>query len=238
MLRTLSVFAVGVALALYGVSETSAQPGKGGPGGRPGQDGRGPGGPPDIKRLEAELELLRDQIKETEARLARVKQSSKGEAGKGKDEAGKGRDFGKGKEFGKGKDFGKGKEFGKGKDFGKGKGEAGKGNGFPFGGAPKLDPETIKSKYEFYKKLYEESRKGEKSKSGPPTFGRGFGKGPGFGKGFPFGGPMKKEATPPTPPAKSKGPGTAAPSGTRELEGRIERIERQLEEIRNSLKRR
>jgi hypothetical protein len=79
-----------------------------------------------------------------------------------------------------------------------------------------MDPDTIKEKYEFYKKLYDElPKESAKAKEFPP-----FGKGKGFpGKGKGFEG--KKESL------------AAGPSS---VEARLDRLTRELEDLRRELK--
>ena len=185
---TLGLLAIGLAVALLGAAATPAQ---------------GPG--PDLKRLAADLDKLRDQLKDVEAKLANAKEMA---ARKGPFE---------------GKGFGKG-------DFFKKKVEFGKPGFLPFGekkGFVKMDPDMIKSKYEFYKKLYEDSKKETAKPAGPP-----FAKGKaGFGpKGFDG---KKKEAGTPTPPSVGKGPGDPSRGS---VEARIDRLIRELEELRNDVK--
>jgi len=205
------LFAVGLSGLLFVSSDTSAQPGKGGKGG---------GGADAVKSLEAELEKLRDQIKDTEAKLAKAKEASKrgggfegkGPFGKGFDKGGFGGFGGKGKGGFGPKGFEGMKKGEPKKD--EPKKEAGKAGMPPFGPkgeAAKMSPEIIRTKYEFYKKLYDDLPK-EKGKSDAPMSGKG--KGKGFGSGF--------------------GKGAEANS----LEARVDRLMRELEEIRKDLKKR
>jgi hypothetical protein len=147
--RTLAIFALGVAAMLFGASQTDAQPpGKGGFG--KGGFGKGPG--PDVQKLEEELDKLQEQVKDLQAKIERAKKGGPG-----------GRDFGKGG-FGKG---GFGKDFGKGKrpDMKKegDKKEMAKG-GFPGFGRGGFDSANVKEKFEYYKKLYEQSKAEPKEK--------------------------------------------------------------------------
>ena len=149
LIRTAGIGALGLAIALFGASNVSAQ---------------GPGS--DLKKLEADLNKLREQVKEAEAKLARAK------------EAPGNRFEGKKKGFDKGPPGFEKKGFDK-KDFGKGFGGFGKGPG-------KMDPDIIKTKYEFYKKLYGDSKRETARPSASPF---GTGKGPGG-----FGGSRSLEA--------------------------------------------
>ncbi|MBI1831661.1 MAG: hypothetical protein HYR84_09450 [Planctomycetes bacterium] len=210
--RTVTMFALGLAAVLFGAAQTDAQPGKG-----KGPFGKGPaaGAGADIQKLERDLERLLEQVAEAKAKLAKAKEGQ----GKG--------GFG-GKSFGKG-GFGKG-AFGK-SDFFKKKDEPKKEAGKAGFGA-KLDPATIREKYEYYKKLYDELPKETKK-------GKGF-EGKGKGKGF----DKKKETTPPAPEPKGKfGKGAPMPAtGTppRSVEARIDALMRELEwlraEVRSSKK--
>src|ERR1051325_741794 len=160
--HTIGIFAIGLACLLVLNSDSAAQPGK------------GKGGPDAVKSLQAELEKLREQIKEVQAKLAKASTP--------------------GAEFGRG-GCGRG-GFGPG-GFGPGKGDEfyKKGGGKAFGPAgkdgPKMDPATVTERYEFYKKLYDALPK-EKGK------GKGFeGKGKGFeGKFKGFEGKGKEKAGP------------------------------------------
>jgi hypothetical protein len=191
--RSVVLFSLGVAALLFGVAQTDAQPGKGAKGGA------------DIKKLEDDLAQLMDKVKDTKAKLDKARE--------GGDQK---KDFGKqgfeGKGFG---GFGRG-GFGPG-GFGKGKGGFGGFGGKGFEGkkgSEKLDPETVKERYEYYKKLYDELPK-EKSKGdgkkGPPFEGK---------KGFPFEG--------------KKGFG-GGPGGGGSVEARIDRLIRELEQLRSEL---
>ena len=60
--RSIVLFSFGVAAVLFGVSQTDAQPGKGG--------GKGGGG--DIKKLESELNQILDLVKDIQAKLANM----------------------------------------------------------------------------------------------------------------------------------------------------------------------
>jgi len=187
--RTFAVFALGAAAILFSAAQTDAQPqGKGGfgKGGFGGFGGKGPN--PEVQKLEAEVSKLQEQVKDLEAKLEKAKKG--GFEGKGF-----GRDFAKGKGFEMKKP-----------DFKK---EMAKGEfpGFGKGGLAKLDPATVKEKFEYYKKLYEESKSEPKGK-GP----RDIGKGREFGKG--------------------KGP--AGESGS--VEARLDRLTRELEELRNEMR--
>jgi hypothetical protein len=194
--RTVAGFAVGLAGLLFITSKTPAQPGK--------------GGGDSIKKLEADLQKLRDTLKQAEADLAKAKATEQG--GRGYGGWGRGRGFGgmDKKDFDKKADF-----FMKKEGFKK---EAGK-----------MDPDTIKERYEFYKKLYDALPK-EKAKGTPGggAFGTapgGFGggrPGGGFGPGgFGFGG---------------GGPSTGSSSGSSSIEARLDRLMRELEELRKELK--
>ncbi len=215
--RTIVLFSFGVAAILFGVSQTEAQPGK----------GKGPGAGADVQKLERDLERLLDQVQATKAQLARAKETTGGKKGgfEGKGR-GKGGPDAKGKkdfEKGKGKGgFEKGK--GKGADFKKklepmkqfGKGPGGKG----FEGK-KLDPDTIRQRYEFYKKLYDEVPKSK-------GFER---KGPGGPKGF---GPKGFEDKGPGGP---KGPMTKGGGGSgSSVEARIDRLIRELDQLRSEVR--
>src|SRR5262249_22110892 len=100
------------------------------------QPGKGKGGGDDIQRLERDLERLLEQVDRTKADLARIKEAMQSKKDAGGPKGKKGFDGFKG--F-KGKGFGP-------KGFGP-KGFEGKDQ--------KLDPETVKERYEFYKKLYD-----------------------------------------------------------------------------------
>jgi hypothetical protein len=172
--RIVAGFAVGLFALLFITSQIPAQPGR----------GKDFGG---FKKLEAEVEQLREQIKELDAKLAKLSEPGKNKSFEG---------------FGQGK-----KGFDKKGDFFKKKG------GFNMESA-KLDPDTIKQRYEFYKKLYDELPKepGSKKKDFPP-FGRGF-----SGRGGYEG---KKEGA-------AFGPGG--------VEARLDRLMRELEDLRRELK--
>ncbi len=105
-------------------------------------------------------------------------------------------------------------------------GKKGFGPGGPGGfakGPEKLDPATVKEKYEFYKKLYD-ALPAEKGKSTSNGFEGKFGgwRG-GFGGGFGRGGIEFK-----------KGPETKAPSGN--IEARLDHLIHELQELRGELK--
>jgi len=206
--RTIALFTFGLAALLVGAAQTDAQPGPKSPFGKGPGKGPGPGPGSEIQKLEKDLERLMDQVQEAKATLARAKEAGKGKgAFEGK---GKGKSGFDGK--GKGGDFKK--KFEPKKEFtkpGVPPADGAKGQG-------KLDPETIKTRYEFYKKLYDEL---PKSKS------KGFeGKG-GFGpKGFEG---KKKEPMPSTGKG-SRGPGTGG------VEARIDRLIRELEELRSEVR--
>ena len=190
-------FVCGLVVALLGASALSAQP------------GAGPG--PDLKRLEADLNKLRAQVQEAETNLQQAMDAANrkgpGPGGFGGFPGGPGGPFG-GKK-GKG-DFKGSPGFEK-----KGGPGEGKGPGFEKKADPKnknkMDPDSIKEKYEFYKKLYDESKR-EKAKPAGPAFGRGFG---GWRGAFP-----------------GKGPDAPA----RSIEARIDRLILELEELRYELK--
>ena len=167
--RSVAGFAGGLACLLLIASSAPAQ---------------GKGGGDAIKKLEADLQKLRDQIKQTEADLAKAKQQ------------GRTPDFG-------GWGWSRG-----GAGWSRGGGGFGGGFGGYRGGRPgfmkddaKLDPATIKERYEHYKKLYEALPKGS-----PPGKGRGF--------------------------ERPGGPG----AGSASLESRVERMMRELEDLRKELK--
>ncbi len=222
MTRTIALFSFGLAAVLFAASQTEAQPGKGGKG-----PGKGPAAGSDTQKLERDLERLLEQVKQTKADLARAKEAQGGKKGgfegkgkkggfEGKDK--KGGDFKK--KFEPMKEFGKGKGFQGYKGFQGFKGFEGKGPG------AKLDPDTIRERYEFYKKLYDELPKSK-----------------GKGKGFEGKGKGKKtETTPPAPEPKFKGKGKggfgggtpAAPS--RSVESRIDALIRELEALRSEVK--
>lgn len=191
--RSIVLFSFGVAAFLFGVTQTDAQPGGGGRGGKA-----------EIKKIEEELAQLMDQIKDVQAKLARLSAAvaaKKGEE-KGKEEK-KGFEGGRG--FG---GFGPG-GFGKG---GFGPGGFGRGGFGGRGGPDGMSEEVIKERYEFYKKLYEESKskaKDEAKKSGEQKQG--------FEFKFKFKGPEGKK-------------------GSGEIEARIDRLIRELEEIRSDMK--
>lgn len=212
--RTVALFAVAVALAL-GVSDSSAQPGKGGFG------GKGGGG---AKQLEAEITQLREKVKELEAKLSKTEGGSKK-----KDEKGPppfaGGPFGKGGwGFGPGKGFGPGAgplanldpeklkrvlqiyelAYGTPKDDGK-KGESKKGD-FKKGDFKKGDFKRGDFKKGDFKKEFGKDKKPETGKAPMPPFGKG----------------------------KGKGPGAPAASGS--VESRIERLIGELEQLRRELK--
>ena len=228
--RTFVLFTFGIAAILYGASQSAAQPGKGKGKGY----GKGPEAGTDIERLEKDLQRLLEQVKKVQGDVARLKKSSGGRGGY--EGRGKGRGFDWKKNFEPMK-----KEAGKGgydwkKKFESMKKEAGKGKGpGGFGPMGKMDSDTIKQKYEFYKKLYEES-KASKGPGGPKGKGR-------FGPmGFDS---KKKEAAPPmppTPPGKGKGPfgkggpGSPGGPGSSSVEARLDRLIRELEELRSEVK--
>jgi hypothetical protein len=206
------LFTLGLAAVLFGAAQTDAQPGKGkGP-------GKGPGAGADIERLERELERLLEQIQDTKAKLAQARESAKkddGQRGPKGQFGPKGKGFGKGFQgkggFG-GKGFGKKgfegfKKFDPMKKFGKD------------GEKEKLDPETIRERYEYYKNLYDALPKG---------------KGKGFeakkGKGFDG---KKKE---PMPEPKRKGDTGDAKGGSRSVEARIDALIRELEALRREVR--
>jgi hypothetical protein len=174
--RSIVLFSFGVAAVLFGVSQTDAQPGKGGKG----KDG-------DIKKLESDLAQILDLVKDVQAKLERIKEGGGEKKGPG---------------FEGKKGYG---GFGKGGFGGFGKGMYGK-------GPEKLDPATIKEKYEYYKKLYDElpKPKGEGKK--------------GFeGKKFKGG--------------ENKGSGSSSSSsGSSTAEARIDQMIRELQELRGELK--
>jgi outer membrane murein-binding lipoprotein Lpp len=200
--RTIALFAFGLAAVLFGASQSEAQPGRG--------FGKGPKGPEagsEVEKLEKDLNRLLEQVKEAQAHLARLKE---GAGKKGGFEKGKGKGFEgwKGFEGKKGRDW-------KGSFGGKGPGGFG-----PKGekGPPKMDADTIKQKYEYYKNLYEESQRGAKR-----------GKGKGGPKGF-----QKPEPTPATPSTKGRGFGGG--QGSSSVEARIDRLIRELEQLRSEVK--
>jgi hypothetical protein len=206
--RTIALCSFGIAAVLFGASQSEAQPGKG---------PKGPEAGSDVKKLETDLARLLDQVKEAQAKLARAKEA--GGKGKGPFE-------GKGGPDGKGK---KGGSDGKGKDgplgFERKAGGFGPGGFGPKGpDGAKLDPDTIKQKYEFYKDLYEKTSK-------PATRGKGPG---GFGPFGPKGFEGKWKDM--SPPSYGRGrPGDSrAPS--RSLEARIDRLIRELEDLRSEVK--
>lgn len=211
--RTIALFAFGMAAVLVGADYLDAQPGKGkGPG-----KGPGPGAGSDIQKLERDLERLLEQVQATKAKLAKAKEAAGPKKGDFEGKKGFGKGFG-GKGFGgKGKGFkGFDKKFESMKKFGKG-GEAG----------AKLDPATIREKYEYYKKLHDalpkEKGKGFErpkgfEKKGPPPFER---KGP--PKGF------EKKGPPPESKGEPRG-------GDGSLESRIDRLIRELEALRNEVR--
>lgn len=195
--RSIVLFSFGVAAFLFGVTQTDAQPG-----------GAGRGGKAEIKKIEEELAQLMDQIKDVQAKLARLSAAVAGKKGdeKAKEEKKgfEGRGFGG---FGPG-GFGPG-GFGKG---GFGPGGFGRGGFGGRGGPDGMSEEVIKERYEFYKKLYEESKskaKDEAKKSGEQKQG--------FEFKFKFKGPEGKK-------------------GSGEIEARIDRLIRELEEIRSDMK--
>jgi hypothetical protein len=213
MTRTIALFTLGLAAILFSATQTEAQPGKG-KGGKGGPGGGPDAGASDIQRLERDLNRLLDQIKATQEDLARLKQASEKKSAETSDAKGKG-----GFEF-KGKGGPGMGGFGKG---GFGPGGKGKGGFGPMGEKGKLDPETIKERYEYYKKLYEESQ-------------REANRGKGKGKGGPRGG--QKPDT--TPPAKGKGfpGGSGRPdsSSSSSVEARIDRLIRELEQLRSEVR--
>ena len=154
----------------------------------------GKGGGESIQKLEADLQKLRDALKAAEADLAKAKEQNGGRGF-----GGWGRGFGgmDKKGFDKKGDFFMKKDGFK-KEF------------------AKMNPDMIKERYEFYKKLYDELPK-EKAKGPPGPFGGGgFGPG-GFGGGRPGG---------------FSGPG----AGPASIEARLDRLTRELEELRSELK--
>ena len=182
--RSIVLFSFGVAAVLFGVSQTDAQPGKGGKG----KDG-------DIKKLESDLAQILDLVKDVQAKLERIKEGGGEKKGPG---------------FEGKKGYG---GFGKGGFGGYGKGMYGK-------GPEKLDPATIKEKYEYYKKLYDDlpKPKGEGKK--------------GFeGKKFEFkfkGGENKGSGS----SSSSSGSSTTGSS----VDARIDQMIRELQELRGELK--
>ncbi|MBI2806191.1 MAG: hypothetical protein HYX68_14515 [Planctomycetes bacterium] len=267
--RTLFLFSLGVAAVLLAASQIEAQPGKGPKGfGKGGKGfGKGPkGAGADVKKLEADLERLLEQVKETKAKLAKAQGATGGFGAKGKGKADffkKKGGFGKG-EFSK-KDFFKKKKGGFGKEMAKpgfppfggkkmegfGKGKKGFGPKSPWG---KPGSDSMRAKYEFYKKMFEGAKrgaaKGERGKGkgerGMGGWG-GWGKGP-WGKGG-FGPPKgfqgkKKEMTRPGfgPAGKAKGPGkgpggfSRGGQGGASVEARIDRLIRELEQLRSEVK--
>jgi outer membrane murein-binding lipoprotein Lpp len=211
--RTIALFSIGLAGVLFAASQTEAQPGRG--------SGKGPGAGADIQKLEKDLARLLEQVQETKDKIARAK-----EAGKGKGPRG----------------FGFG-------GFGP-KGFEGKGTG----GKP--DAATIKEKYELYKKLYEETQrdarkgKGGKGYEGKGKWGRSYeGKKKETAPATPAskwkGGwgtwsrsyeGKKKETAPPTPSSKRKGSAASSGGASSSVEARIDRLIRELEQIRNEVK--
>lgn len=192
--RSIVLFSFGVAAVLFGVTQTEAQPG-----------GKGPKVGTDIKKLENDLAQLLDQVKETQAKLAKAKEAGGDKKDFFKDKGGFGGGFGKG-------------------GFGGGKGGFGKGGfgGFGKGGPEKLDPDTIKERYEYYKKLYDELPK-EKGK----------GKGKGFeGKGK---GPDEKGKGKDGKGKDQGQKGEKGPSGGN-IEARIDRLIGELEALRSELR--
>jgi hypothetical protein len=102
----------------------------------------------------------------------------------------------------------------------KGFGPGGPGGFGGFGKGPeKLDPDTIKQKYDFYKKLYDELPK-EKGKGYEGKYGFGGRRGgyEGWRKAF----------------EGNKGPEGKGPGG--KIEARIDRLIRELEELRSELR--
>ncbi len=160
---------------------------------------------PDVKKLESELEKLREQTKELESKLKKAKEPG----------GPKGPPFGR-PPFGK-FDPAKAKEMKEAfeKKMAEGDKKA------PFG---KFDPAKAKEFREMwekrmadYRKKADADKKGPEKK-GPPSFGKGKGWGPGGpGRGGP-------------------GRGGFRPGGTPSIEGRIDRIVRDLEELKKELK--
>ena len=107
--------------------------------------------------------------------------------------------------------------YGKGKGFDGKKGFEGKGKKGFEGKGEKLDRETITERYNYYKKLYDELPK--ESKKGKGFEGKGKGK---FGPGKGFEG--------------KKGPMPEPPSTSRSVEGRIDALIRELEELRREVR--
>jgi hypothetical protein len=162
--RKIALFVLAVGVLVFSGADSSAQFGGKGKGG-----GKGP------PRQDAEIERLREQIKELEAKLAK---SHAGDAKK--DEKGP-------PPFAGG--FGKGPGgFGKGPG---GFGPGGFGPGKPFPGAPaNFDPEKMKKVLQLYELLYGDDKKDtEKAPGKKEDFRKEFG--PPFGK---------KGPTPPTAP--------------------------------------
>jgi hypothetical protein len=203
--RTVALFSFGLAAVLFGASQSEAQPGKGF-----GKGPKGAEGGSEFQKLEKDLNRLLDQVKEAQAQLARLKESAGKKGGFEKDKGKKGFEG-----WGKGPEGWKGFE-GKGKKGFEGWGKGGPGGFGPKGEkAAKLDPETIKERYEYYKKLYDESQR-ESNR--------------GKGKGGPKGG-SRPDNMPP-----GKGPGAVGGRGAPSVEARIDRLIRELEELRSEVK--
>jgi outer membrane murein-binding lipoprotein Lpp len=233
--RTIVLFSFGVAAVLFGVSQTDAQPGKG--------FGKGPGAGADVKKLQSDLERLLEQVEATKAQLARAKEGTGGKKGGFEGKAkfeGKSK---KGFEKGKGKGGFEGKKGDMKKEFGKGKGGDFKKKFEPmkefakksFEGK-KLDPDTIKQRYEFYKKLYDELPRETRKGKGFEAKGKG---GPGPKR---YEDRKKKtEAAPgPMPPIPFKGGAGKGPMGAGSsggsVEARIDRLIRELEQLRSEVR--
>lgn len=224
--RTMVLFTLGLAAVLFAAADTDAQPSK-----SPFGKGKGPGAGADVQKLQRDLDRLLEQVQDTKAKLARLKEAA-GQKKGGFDRKGKGGFGPKGFDKGKGKGGEKGK--GKGGDFKK-KFEPKKQFGKGFEGK-KLDPDTIRQRYEFYKKLFDElpktkgkgkgfEGKGPGGPKGPGPKGfEGKGKGPGGPKGF---GPKGFEG-------KKPGPMGGGPGGS--VEARIDRLIRELEQLRSEVR--
>ena len=216
--RTLALFTFGVAAMLFGASQSEAQPGKG---------DKGPGFDADVQKLQRDLERLIEQVKEAKAKLDRVQGNKEGFEGKGKKGFDKEAMKKKFEEFARNKKGfdkeGMKKKF---EEFAKGKGGFGpKGFEGKKGPGAKLDPATITAKYEFYKKLYDELPHG-KGKGYEAKGKRGFGP-----KGFE--GKKGPGGFNPKGPEGRKGPDSSASRG---VEARIDRLIRELEEIRSEVR--
>jgi hypothetical protein len=214
-------------------------PGAGGFGG-PGGFGRGGSGGDsseiqriraEVKELDAKISRLSSQIDDATRKIERAADKGPGKAGdKGKGSPPEFKKFGPDmKKFAdKGKEPAKTKEMAKGKDFGK--------------GGDRKDPRADSPRFE-------PKRESERPKGPPPGFGRGpggFGRGPaGFGRGpAGFGrGEMNRFGPPPfgrgfggpVPPGRFDArPGPR--DGGSDIDARLSRIERSLEELRRELR--